>query len=52
MTSASRLVKELPQMIRYLKACGAYVLFNTNGTLLTAKKGRELCDTGLDELRV
>ena len=46
------LVKELPRMIRYLKARGAYVLFNTNGTVLTAKKGRELADTGLDELRV
>ena len=46
------LVKHLPRMIRYLKDRGAYVLFNTNGTLLTAKKGRELCDTGLDELRV
>jgi MoaA/NifB/PqqE/SkfB family radical SAM enzyme len=46
------LVKELPRMIRYLKARGAYVLFNTNGTVLTAKKGRELCETGLDELRV
>ena len=39
-------------MVRYLKARGAYVLFNTNGTVLTPKKGRELCDTGLDELRV
>jgi MoaA/NifB/PqqE/SkfB family radical SAM enzyme len=46
------LVKELPRMIRYLKARGAYVLFNTNGTVLTPKKGRELADTGLDELRV
>ena len=46
------LVKDLPRMIRYLKARRAYVLFNTNGTVLTAKKGRELCDTGLDELRV
>jgi MoaA/NifB/PqqE/SkfB family radical SAM enzyme len=46
------LVKELPRMIRYLKARGAYVLFNTNGTVLTAKKGRELCGTRLDELRV
>src|SRR5262245_63293021 len=46
------LVKDLPHMARYLKARGAYVLFNTNGTVLTAKKGRELCDTGLDELRV
>jgi MoaA/NifB/PqqE/SkfB family radical SAM enzyme len=46
------LVKELPRMIGYLKARGAYVLFNTNGTVLTAKRGRELADTGLDELRV
>jgi MoaA/NifB/PqqE/SkfB family radical SAM enzyme len=46
------LVKELPRMIRYLKDRGAYVLFNTNGTVLTAKKGRELAATGLDELRV
>jgi radical SAM protein with 4Fe4S-binding SPASM domain len=46
------LVKELPRMVRYLKARGAYVLFNTNGTVLTSRKGRELCDTGLDELRV
>jgi uncharacterized radical SAM superfamily Fe-S cluster-containing enzyme len=36
------MVKELPRMIRYLKDRGAYVLFNTNGTLLTAKKGRLL----------
>jgi MoaA/NifB/PqqE/SkfB family radical SAM enzyme len=46
------LVRELPRMVRYLKARGAYVLFNTNGTVLTPRKGRELCDTGLDELRV
>lgn len=46
------LVKDLPRMVRYLKARGAYVLFNTNGTVLTPKKGRELADTGLDELRV
>ncbi len=46
------LVKELPQMIRYLKDRGIYVLFNTNGTLLNPKKFQELIDTGLDELRV
>lgn len=46
------LVRELPRMVRYLKARGAYVLFNTNGTVLTPSKGRELCRTGLDELRV
>lgn len=46
------LVKALPRMIRYLKDRGTYTLFNTNGTLLTAKKGRELIDAGLDELRI
>jgi MoaA/NifB/PqqE/SkfB family radical SAM enzyme len=39
-------------MIRYLKDRGTYVLFNTNGTLLTRRKGQELIDSGLDELRV
>ena len=46
------LVKDLPRMIRYLKARGTYVLFNTNGTLLTQKKFQELVNCGLDELRV
>ena len=46
------LVKNLPDMIRYLKARGTYVLFNTNGTLLQPKRFQELIDTGLDELRV
>jgi MoaA/NifB/PqqE/SkfB family radical SAM enzyme len=46
------LVKELPRMIRYLKERGAYVLFNTNGTVLTPRKGRELSESCLDELRV
>jgi MoaA/NifB/PqqE/SkfB family radical SAM enzyme len=46
------LVRDLPRMIAYVKRRGAYVLFNTNGTMLTASKGRELCETGLDELRV
>ncbi len=39
-------------MVRYLKDRGTYVLFNTNGTLLTERKGRELIAAGLDELRV
>ena len=39
-------------MIRYLKGRGCHVLFNTNGTLLTSKRGLELIDAGLDELRV
>lgn len=46
------LVKDLPKMIRALKQRGIHVLFNTNGTLLTPKKQRELIETGLDELRV
>ena len=46
------MVRALPRMIRYLKDRGTYVLFNTNGTLLSPKKGRELIDSGLDELRV
>jgi MoaA/NifB/PqqE/SkfB family radical SAM enzyme len=46
------LVRNLPRMIRYLKARGTYVLFNTNGTLLNPRKHRELIETGLDELRV
>ncbi len=46
------MVPDLARMIRYLKDRGTYVLFNTNGTLLTLRKGRELIETGLDELRV
>jgi radical SAM protein with 4Fe4S-binding SPASM domain len=43
--------KELPRMIRHLKAFGATVLFNTNATLLDDAWGRALIDSGLDELR-
>jgi MoaA/NifB/PqqE/SkfB family radical SAM enzyme len=46
------LVRDLPRMIRYLKDRDIYVLFNTNGTLLTARKRREMIESGLDELRV
>jgi MoaA/NifB/PqqE/SkfB family radical SAM enzyme len=46
------LVKNLPKMVRYLKDRGAYVLFNTNGTVLNERNGRALIDAGLDELRV
>jgi MoaA/NifB/PqqE/SkfB family radical SAM enzyme len=46
------MVRALPRMIRYLKGRGVYVLFNTNGTLLTQRAGRELIDAGLDELRI
>jgi len=46
------LVKNLAVMVRYLKDRGVYVLFNTNGTVLTEKSGRAMIDAGLDELRV
>ncbi|UDL93103.1 SPASM domain-containing protein [Lichenihabitans sp. PAMC28606] len=46
------LVKNLPEMVRYLKDRGTYVLFNTNGTVLNDRNGRALIDAGLDELRV
>ena len=46
------MVRDLPRMIRYLKDRGSYVLFNTNGTLLTPKRGLEVIESGLDELRV
>src|SRR5436190_15704229 len=40
------LVRSLPRMIRYLKDRGVYVLFNTNGTLLSPKKHQTIIDTG------
>src|SRR5216684_709750 len=46
------MVPALPRMIRYLKDRGTYVLFNTNGTLLSRRKGQGLIESGLDELRV
>jgi MoaA/NifB/PqqE/SkfB family radical SAM enzyme len=46
------LVRHLPDMVRYLKERGVYVLFNTNGTLLREKRFVELIEAGLDELRV
>jgi radical SAM protein with 4Fe4S-binding SPASM domain len=46
------MVHDLPRMIRYLTDRGTYVLFNTNGTLLNRRKGHELINAGLDELRV
>ena len=44
--------KELPRMVRYLKDRGTYVLFNSNGILLNAKRGQALIDAGLDEYRL
>jgi MoaA/NifB/PqqE/SkfB family radical SAM enzyme len=46
------LVKDLAQRVRYLKDRNIYVLFNTNGTVLTEANGRDLIEAGLDELRV
>ena len=46
------LVKNLPDMVKYLKDRGVYVLFNTNGTVLSERNGRALINAGLDELRV
>jgi radical SAM protein with 4Fe4S-binding SPASM domain len=46
------LVANLPRMVRYLKERGVYVLFNTNGTVLSERNGRALIAAGLDELRV
>ncbi|WP_024278696.1 radical SAM protein [Xanthobacter sp. 126] len=46
------LVPDLDRMVRYLKDRGTYVLFNTNGTVLTEKNGRAMIAAGLDELRV
>lgn len=46
------LVANLPRMVKYLKERGVYVLFNTNGTVLSERNGRALIDAGLDELRV
>ena len=43
------LVANLPRMVRYLKERGVYVLFNTNGTVLSERNGRALIDAGLDE---
>ena len=44
--------RDLAPMIRHLKSRGVYVVFNTNAALLTARRQRELIDSGLDELRV
>lgn len=43
--------RELPRIIRYLKGRGVEVLFNSNGTLLTAAWQEALVASGLDEFR-
>ena len=44
--------KNLPEMIRFAKAQGSWVLFNSNGTLLNRAWQDTLIDSGLDELRI
>jgi radical SAM protein with 4Fe4S-binding SPASM domain len=44
--------QELLEIIRYLKGRGAYVLFNSNATLLGGRMQCDLIDSGLDELRI
>ena len=46
------LIANLPRMVRYLKDRGIYVLFNTNGTVLSERNGRALIAAELDELRI
>lgn len=43
--------RDLPQMIRYLKARNVEVIFNSNGTLLTPKWQTDLVSCGLDQFR-
>jgi MoaA/NifB/PqqE/SkfB family radical SAM enzyme len=43
--------RALPEMIRYLKARGVEVLFNSNGTLLTPAWQEALVHSGLDQFR-
>jgi radical SAM protein with 4Fe4S-binding SPASM domain len=44
--------KDILRMVSYLKSRGAYVLFNSNATLLNKKVQQGLIDAGLDEYRV
>lgn len=44
--------KELFEIIRQLKKRGTYVLFNSNGILLSDHRQQDLIRTGLDELRI
>ena len=45
--------KKLPSRVKQLKDAGIkYVSFSTNASLLTREKGKELLESGLDELRI
>ncbi len=41
----------LPEIIRYLKGRKVEVIINSNGTLLTEKRQRDLIESGLDQYR-
>lgn len=43
---------DLVRMVEYLKTRNVTVLFNTNATLLTEERARQLIARGLDEIRV
>ncbi len=43
---------KLFEMVRYLKARGVYVLFNSNALALNERRRIELVDSGLDEYRI
>ncbi|MFN0096537.1 MAG: radical SAM/SPASM domain-containing protein [Dehalococcoidia bacterium] len=43
---------DLVEILRLVKARGAYALFNSNGLLLRGKLARELVEAGLDEARI
>ena len=44
--------RALPAIIGYLKARGAYVLFNSNGLALSGRRMRRIVDAGPDEIRI
>ncbi|MGH7774002.1 MAG: radical SAM/SPASM domain-containing protein [Candidatus Binatia bacterium] len=44
--------RELPKIIAWLKERGIYVLFNSNGTLITRRWREALIESGLDEIRL
>jgi len=44
--------QELVEIVRHLKSRGAYILFNSNGTLLSGRIQHDLINSGLDELRI
>jgi radical SAM protein with 4Fe4S-binding SPASM domain len=44
--------KQLPEIIRHLKGRNVYVLFNSNGLLLSGQWQHGLIQAGLDELRI